>query len=82
MNTFELGIDVAKAKLDCALRLPEGKLRHKVVENTPDGFQALRVWLDKQGVVALHVCMEATGTYWESVAELVSGLVTVPAAAD
>ena len=42
MNTFQLGIDVSKAKLDCALRLPEGKLRHKVVENTPDGFQALR----------------------------------------
>ena len=72
MNTFELGIDVAKAKLDCALRLPEGKLRHKVVENTPDGFQALRVWLDKQGVVALHVCREATGTYWESVAEFLA----------
>lgn len=77
MNIFELGIDVAKAKLDCALRLPEGKLRHKVVENTPDGFSALRVWLDKQGVGALHVCMEATGTYWEAVAEFFAGVEAV-----
>ena len=74
MNTFQLGIDVAKAKLDCALRLPEGKLRHKVVENNPAGFQELQLWLDKQGVELLHVCMEATGTYWEAVAEYLAGL--------
>lgn len=74
MNTFQLGIDVAKAKLDCALRLPEGKLRHKVVENNPAGFQELQLWLDKQGVEVLHVCMEATGTYWEAVAECLAGL--------
>ncbi len=54
MNTFQLGIDVAKAKLDCALRLPEGKLRHKVVENSPAGFTALHTWLTKQGVGTLH----------------------------
>jgi len=77
MNTFQLGIDVAKAKLDCALRLPEGKVRHKVVENTPAGFRALRTWLDKQGTGGLHVCMEATGTYWEAVAEFFSGLEAV-----
>ena len=40
-----LGIDVAKAKLDCALRLASGKFRHKVVDNTPAGFKALDDWL-------------------------------------
>ena len=74
MNGFQLGIDVAKAEFDCALRLPEGKVRHKVVENNPAGFQELRLWLDKQGVELLHVCMEATGTYWEAVAEFLAGL--------
>jgi transposase len=74
MNTYQLGIDVAKAKLDCALRLPEGKLRHKVVENSRDGFHALNVWLEKQGVSKLHVCMEATGIYWEAVAEFLAAL--------
>lgn len=74
MHTFHLGIDVAKAKLDCALRTPEGKLRHKVVENNPDGFQALAVWLAKQGADSLHACMEATGIYWEAVAEFLADL--------
>ena len=45
-----------------------------MVENTPDGFQALRAWLNKQGVGALHVCREATGTYWEAVAEFFAGV--------
>jgi transposase len=68
MNTI-LGIDVAKAKLDVVLRLPEGKLRSKVVDNTPAGFATLSAWLEKHDVTILHVCMEATGTYWEAVAE-------------
>lgn len=67
---FILGIDVAKAKVDVALRLPNGKFRsNKVFDNTPTGFEALTVWLARQGVTDLHVCMEATGTYWEAIAE-------------
>lgn len=62
-----LGIDVAKAKLDVALRLPNGKWRNKVVPNTSAGFEDLRSWLAKQGVTCAHVCMEATGVYWEAV---------------
>ena len=69
MQLFHLGIDVAKAKLDCALRLPDGKLRSKVVENNSKGFQALTEWLEKHGATTVHVCMEATGVYWEAVAE-------------
>lgn len=69
MKNNILGIDVAKAKLDVALRLPDGKMRWKVVDNTPDGFAALSTWLHKQGVTELHACMEATGSYWEAVAE-------------
>lgn len=75
MNSlFQLGIDVAKAKLDCALRLPEAKLRHKVVANSPSGFRALHAWLAKQGAESVHVCMEATGIYWEPVAEYFAGI--------
>lgn len=73
-SVFQLGIDVAKAKLDCALRLPEAKLRHKVVENSPSGFLALHAWLTKQGAGSVHVCMEATGIYWEPVAEYFAGI--------
>jgi transposase len=68
-----LGVDVSKAKLDVVLRsLPAGKLRSKVVKNVSAGFAELKLWLDKQEVTELHVCMEATGTYWESVAEFLA----------
>ncbi len=64
-----VGIDVAKAKLDVALKQPAGKCRTKVVANSPAGFEELRSWLAKHGVTCAHVCMEATGVYWERVAE-------------
>jgi transposase len=72
MTTFILGIDVAKAKLDCALLRPDGKWRHTVPDNTTTGFHALAGWLATQGVTELHVCMEATGVYWENVAEFLA----------
>ncbi|MFP5313035.1 MAG: IS110 family transposase [Actinomycetes bacterium] len=68
MQSYHLGIDVAKAKLDCALRLPDGKHRNKVVHNNASGFKTLLEWLQKHGAATAHVCMEATGVYWEEVA--------------
>jgi transposase len=66
---MHLGIDGAKAKLDCALRLADGGLKNKVVDNNPSGFKALSAWLEKQGATTVHACMEATGLYWEAAAE-------------
>ena len=64
-----VGIDVSKKKLDIAL-LVNGKTRAKVVENSADGYKLLLEWLSKSKVAkeALHVCMEATGVYYEPVA--------------
>lgn len=71
--TVVLGIDVAKAKLDVALQLADGKVRNKVVDNHHEGFITLTDWIAKHHRPAshekLHVCMEATGVYWEAVAE-------------
>lgn len=64
-----VGIDVAKLKLDVALKQPAGKWRTKVVANNTAGFEELRAWLAKHGVTRGRVCMEATGIYWERVAE-------------
>jgi transposase len=72
MQSFHLGIDVAKAKLDCALRMPDGKHKHKVVENNRQGFLVLTDWLVKHDAANAHVCMEATGVYWEAVAEFLA----------
>lgn len=64
-----LGIDVAKAKLDIAL-LRAGRVRNKVLPNTPTGFTALLAWLGDHGVdiAHLHACLEATGPYSEAIA--------------
>ncbi len=69
MSTFHLGIDVSKAKLDCALRLKDGKIHNKVIANTTEGFEQLQAWLVKQQANDSHICMEATGIYWEEVAQ-------------
>ena len=63
-----LGIDVAKAKLDIALLLPDGKFRSEIVANTAEGFEKLAAWLERNGAAQVHACMEATGIYWESAA--------------
>lgn len=55
MHTFHLDIDAAKAKLDCALRTPQGKHRHKVFDNNIKGFESLSAWLHKQDQVS-HLC--------------------------
>jgi len=64
-----VGIDVSKKKLDIAL-LVNGKIKAKVVDNSTDGYELLLMWLSKSKVEkdALHVCMEATGIYYEPVA--------------
>jgi transposase len=71
METVEavVGIDVSKKKLDVAL-LINGKVKSKVVENTAEGYKLLLEWLGKSKLPkqSLHVCMEATGVYYEPVA--------------
>lgn len=62
-----LGLDVSKAKIDCAL-LRQGKFKSKVIPNTPKGFDTLGAWLAKHGVQTLHACCEATGTYSDAIA--------------
>lgn len=63
MNTFYFGIDVAKAKLDGALLLPDGKYKTKVFKNTREGFAQLKCWLHQHGARQAWVCMEATNIY-------------------
>ena len=69
---FYLGMDVAKAKLDCCLLLDEasGKRKTKAVNNTKSGIADLLVWVAKQNVSSkeLHVVMEGTGVYHEQAA--------------
>jgi len=68
MTSPILGIDIAKLKFNVCLIQRSGKLRHKVFSNTVAGFEQLKGWLSRQGVERVHACMEATGTYGESLA--------------
>lgn len=67
---FYLGVDVAKAKLDCMLLdASNGKLKSKAnIPNTPAGFSQLLEWLVKQKASKPHVVMEPTGMYHENAA--------------
>lgn len=67
---FYLGVDVAKAKLDCMLLdASSGKLKSKAnIPNTPAGFGQLLEWLVKQNASKPHVVMEPTGMYHEGAA--------------
>jgi len=66
MTDPALGIDIAKLKFNACLILPSGKLKHKLFPNTGAGFEQLRDWLSKQRVECVHACLEATGTYGDS----------------
>ena len=68
MDTYIIGIDIAKNKFDVAL-IKGDKIRPKVCQNTPAGFRELIEWLNRNGVQHVHAAMEATGTYWEALAE-------------
>lgn len=77
-----LGMDVAKAKLDCCLLLDEvsAKRKAKVVNNNKSGVVDLLAWITKQNISPeeLHVVMDATGVYHEQAAlALVDAGVTV-----
>ncbi len=64
-----VGIDVSKRKLDVEL-LFNGKAKTKVIENSPTGHKQLIEWLGKSKapVADMHICMEATGVYYERLA--------------
>ena len=67
MSVSVLGIDISKQKFDVAL-LVDGKAKHKTCKNSAEGFEALMLWLEKQGIQKVHACMEATGNYGEDLA--------------
>jgi transposase len=77
---FYLGIDVAKAKLDCCLLIDEQaqRKRNKSVTNNASGISQLLAWLAKQLPEQspdtlpqhIHAIMESTGIYHQQAAAL------------
>lgn len=65
---YYVGIDIAKNKFDVAVKLQNGKHKHKVFDNHLDGFQMLIQWLALFGS-KFHCVMEATNIYHEALAD-------------
>ena len=63
-----LGIDVSKKTLDVALLSDNSKPQHKVFANDAAGHAQLLTWLEQHSSGAVHVCLEATGTWATDVA--------------
>ena len=64
-----IGIDTAKEKLDVDVLRPDGRHRTKKFANTTKGHDELVSWLKGHKIDHAHICIEATGTYMEPVAE-------------
>jgi transposase len=63
-----IGVDVSKAKLDCAWLKTNNKIKAKIVNNTPEGWQQLVLWAQQNagpemGVLhfVMYDCMDAGG---------------------
>ena len=71
-----IGIDVSKAKLDCAWLREGNKLKAKTFPNVVVGWKELLEWpLNNTGLAVgqLHFVMEATGVYHERLATWLYG---------
>jgi len=68
-----LGIDISKATFHACLLIDQGEAK-RVFPNSPKGFEQLAAWLKNRRAVDIHVCMEATGPYWEPLAMHLYGL--------
>jgi len=62
------GVDVSKLTFD-EFAMGGGKGKHHQFSNNREGWARFWRTLEALGEGALHVCMEATGLYWEGLAE-------------
>ena len=68
-----LGIDLSKETFHAYL-LDDRAGAKKVFPNAPKGFEQLTIWLKNRHAVDVHICMEATGAYWEALALYLHGV--------
>lgn len=67
--TAILGIDIGKDQLVTLLLTEEHAPQSATFDNTPTGFADLQRFLKKRKLTTLHTCMEATGHYYEALAD-------------
>lgn len=66
--TAALGLDISKETIDACLLDDRGE-HIKKVPNNGKGVAQLQRWVENRKAKNVHVCMEATGSYFEAAAE-------------
>lgn len=67
MPVSYVGVDISKATLDVFVEI-DGVGKHHKFANANGGFKDMNKWLIRLKAKDVHVCMEATGSYWEKLA--------------
>ena len=63
-----IGLDISKRTIDAAI-LCDNQYKTAKFDNSKTGFIKLNQWIKKNNLDNPHICMEATGTYYEAVAD-------------
>ncbi|MFC5921308.1 IS110 family transposase [Neisseria weixii] len=71
-----VGLDISQKTFDAAA-IVNGHTKQTAFENNADGFEKFKKWLDAFHSEDLHICMEATGNYFEDVADYIGQFYTV-----
>lgn len=66
-----VGLDISKNTID-ATALIGGSTAYKQFQNHEKGHHELKDWIQQQNGESVHICMEATGTYYEDAAAFLS----------
>ena len=72
-----IGLDVSKDTIDATLITTKGSKDYIKISNSTDGFENLINWIKTKRIRKIAISMEATGIYYEQVAEYLSVLYTV-----
>uniref|UniRef100_A0AAU8B3J6 Transposase n=1 Tax=Dulem virus 50 TaxID=3145761 RepID=A0AAU8B3J6_9VIRU len=65
-----VGLDISQKTFDAAA-IVNGSMKQTAFDNNAAGFKKFKAWLDSLNCQDLHVCMEATGNYFEDVADYI-----------
>lgn len=76
MQINAVGLDISKLTIDAAIKQNDAYTVAKF-DNTKQGHQALRQWLKAHKAKKPHICMEATGIYYEAIADYLSDYYTL-----
>jgi transposase len=71
---MSIGIDISKDQLDVAVQAAGQQVEHAHFTNNPIGWRKLHHFVEKRAGKGARVCLEATGSYGEEVAEYLYGL--------